>query len=135
MVLKLSVVATSTSMRDGRSARAQTIPESTDTSPDWMPCVMLGRSAARLSAGLATPANAVAVAEEARVARNPRRVSAPVEILTAIWPPQSNHGGPCAPFLTETRILCDDSVTPGHEAVTGSHSCATEPASERPLPP
>ena len=49
MVLKLSVVATSTCMRDGRSARAQTIPESADTSPDWTPWVMTGRSAARLT--------------------------------------------------------------------------------------
>src|SRR5262249_43448580 len=32
--LKLSVVAISTSMRAGRSARAQTMPESTETSPD-----------------------------------------------------------------------------------------------------
>jgi hypothetical protein len=31
---KLSLVATSTSMRDGRSARAQTTPESTEASPD-----------------------------------------------------------------------------------------------------
>jgi hypothetical protein len=46
--LKLSVVATSTSMRAGRSARAQTTPESTDTSPDWMPWVISGRSAAQL---------------------------------------------------------------------------------------
>src|SRR5262245_22541352 len=76
-----------------------------------MPWVMFGRSAARLSAGLAMPANAVAVAEDARVVRNRRRVSAPVEMLTAIGPPQSNHGGPCAPFLTETRTLCDDRMT------------------------
>ena len=48
MVLKLSVVAISTSMRAGRSARAQTTPESMETSPDWMPWVMSGRSAARL---------------------------------------------------------------------------------------
>jgi hypothetical protein len=48
MSLKLSVVATSTSMRDGRSARAQTTPESAETSPNWMPWVIRGRSAARL---------------------------------------------------------------------------------------
>ena len=59
MVLKLSVVATSTCMRDGRSARAQTIPESTDTSPDWMPWVMTGRSAARLRYGRAMPSRPV----------------------------------------------------------------------------
>ena len=48
MSLKLSVVAVSTSMRAGRSVRAQTTPESIETSPDWMPCVISGRSAARL---------------------------------------------------------------------------------------
>ena len=48
MSVKLSVVEASTSMRAGRSVRAQTTPESIDTSPDWMPCVMCGRSAARL---------------------------------------------------------------------------------------
>ena len=67
MVLKLSVVATSTSMREGRSARAQTTPESIDTSPDWMPWVMIGRSAARLKAGLAImPPTAVTAADAAR---------------------------------------------------------------------
>jgi hypothetical protein len=35
--LKLSVVATSTSMRDGLSARDHTIPASVETSPDWIP--------------------------------------------------------------------------------------------------
>jgi hypothetical protein len=48
MVLKLSVVAISANIRAGRSARAQTTAESLDTSPDWMPWVMSGRSAARL---------------------------------------------------------------------------------------
>jgi len=48
MCLKLSVVETSTSMRAGRSARAHTMPESTDTSPDCKPWVMRGRSAAKL---------------------------------------------------------------------------------------
>ena len=43
-VAKLSLVATSTSMRAGRSVRAQTTPESIETSPDCMPCVMRGRS-------------------------------------------------------------------------------------------
>jgi hypothetical protein len=36
-ILKLSVVATSTCIRDGLSARAHTIAESIDTSPDRMP--------------------------------------------------------------------------------------------------
>src|SRR5262249_26883241 len=48
MVLKLSDVATSANMRAGRSARAQITAESAETSPDWMPWVMSGRSAARL---------------------------------------------------------------------------------------
>ncbi len=39
MVLKLSTVETSTCIRDGRSARAQTMPESVVTSPDCTPCV------------------------------------------------------------------------------------------------
>jgi hypothetical protein len=48
MVLKLSVVAISASMRAGRSVRAQITPASVDTSPDCTPWVMSGRSAARL---------------------------------------------------------------------------------------
>jgi hypothetical protein len=35
-------------MRAGLSARAHTMPESVVTSPDWMPWVINGRSAARL---------------------------------------------------------------------------------------
>jgi hypothetical protein len=46
--LKLSVVATSMSMREGRSARAHTMLASPETSPDWTPWVIVGRSAARL---------------------------------------------------------------------------------------
>ena len=48
IILKLSVVATSTCMRDGRSDRAQTTPKSIDTSPDWTPWVIdrpVGRAA------------------------------------------------------------------------------------------
>src|SRR5438128_9013856 len=77
MVLKLSDVATSASMRAGRSARAQITAESVDTSPDWMPWVITGRSAARLRYGLATPPTAVADSDDAAVARNRRRVSNP----------------------------------------------------------
>src|ERR1700716_2184951 len=73
--LKLSVVATSTNMRDGRSARAHIIPESIETSPDWTPWVMRGRSAARLRAGLAIPTAATA-ADEAPAVRKRRRVRA-----------------------------------------------------------
>jgi hypothetical protein len=59
--------------RDGRSARAQTTPESTKTSPDWRPCVMTGRLLARLMNGRAIPPN---------VARKRRRVAAePIRIV------------------------------------------------------
>ncbi len=44
-----------------------------DTSPDWTPWVMSGRSAARLRYGLAMPPAAVIAAEAAVVARNRRR--------------------------------------------------------------
>ena len=61
MSRKLSVVAISTCMRDGRSARAHTTPKSAETSPDCTPWVMTGRSAARLRYGkasvLAAPAS------------------------------------------------------------------------------
>jgi hypothetical protein len=43
-----SVVATSTIICDGRSARAQTTPPSAPTSPDCTPWLTRGRSAARL---------------------------------------------------------------------------------------
>ena len=49
------VVATSTNIRAGRSARAQTTPESADTSPDCMPCVIRGRPGAKLKDGWAMP--------------------------------------------------------------------------------
>src|SRR5712672_3675077 len=75
IALKLSVVATSTSMREGRSDRAQTMPEPVDTSPDWMPWVITGRSAARLRYGLAMPPTAVTDSDDAAVATNRRRVS------------------------------------------------------------
>jgi hypothetical protein len=93
--LKLSVVATSTNMRDGLSARAHTIPESIETSPDWMPWVMRGRSAARLRAGLAIPTAAIA-ADDAPTVRKRRRVSALVRIAPAIGPPPANHAAEAA---------------------------------------
>src|SRR5262249_16511700 len=68
MFLKESVVAISTCMRAGRSARAQTMPQSVDTSPDCTPCVMIGRSAARLIAG-----QAIAAVEAETDLRNARR--------------------------------------------------------------
>jgi hypothetical protein len=43
-----SVVATSTIICEGRSARAHTTPPSAPTSPDCTPWVICGRSAARL---------------------------------------------------------------------------------------
>ena len=45
---KDSVVETSTSICEGRSARAHTTPPSVLTSPDCTPWVITGRSAARL---------------------------------------------------------------------------------------
>src|SRR5262245_23348243 len=112
MALKLSVVATSTSMRAGRSARAQTMPESTETSPDWMPWVMTGRSAARLSEGLAMPSSRPTAAVAPTADRNRRRVSdARLRMVTAIGPPPSNHGGPCVRRLTTTQRFDDDQTT------------------------
>src|SRR6516225_6211881 len=109
--LKLSLVATSTSMRDARSARAQTIAESTETSPDWTPWVMTGRSAARLSAGLAIPPAAAIAADEAAVVKKRRRVSDAPLRMTAIGPPPSNHlRESCPRRLTGTRHLCDSHV-------------------------
>src|SRR6516165_5151980 len=93
IVLKLSLVATSTSMRDGLSARAQTIAESTETSPDWTPWVITGRSAVRLNAGLAMPPAAAIAADEATVVKKRRRVSDAPLRMTAIGPPPSNHRG------------------------------------------
>src|SRR5262249_62033097 len=55
LFLKLSVVDQSIRARDGRSARAHTTAESTDTSPDCTPWLIDGRSAARLIVGFAIP--------------------------------------------------------------------------------
>ena len=111
MVLKLSVVAISTSMRAARSARAQTMPESTETSPDWMPWVMTGRSAARLSEGLAMPSSRPTAAVAPAADRKERRVSdARLRMVTAIGPPPSNHGGPCVRRLTATQRFDDGYV-------------------------
>src|SRR5712692_4969641 len=120
MVLKLSVVATSTSMRAARSARAHTMPESTDTSPDWMPWVMIGRSFARLREGLAMPPSTVTAAVAPAVDKNRRRVSdAPLRMVTAMGPPPSNHGGPCVRRLTTTRHLCVGYVNQGADVGLG----------------
>src|SRR5215217_7250874 len=89
MSLKLSVVATSTSIRDGRSARAHTTPDSTDTSPDWTPWVMTGRSSARLRYGRARLSIVVAAVVAAAVTRKRRRVSLAVGMGRALG--EQNH--------------------------------------------
>jgi hypothetical protein len=61
-----SVVATSTSICDGRSARAHTTPPSVPTSPDCTPWAICGRSAARLSEGIAVTPSALAPVERKR---------------------------------------------------------------------
>src|SRR5262249_32000940 len=82
----------------GLSARAQTIAESTERSPDWTPWVMTGRSAARLSAGLAMPPAAAITADEAAGVKKRRRVSDAPLRMTAIGPPPSNQRrGSCPP--------------------------------------
>src|SRR5712671_6299087 len=73
LFLKLSVVDQSIRARDGRSARAHTTAESTDTSPDCTPWLIEGRSAARLTFGRAIPP-AAAIPATADVFRNRRRV-------------------------------------------------------------
>src|SRR5260370_32111806 len=59
--------------RDGRSARAHTTAESTDTSPDCTPWLIEGRSAARLTVGRAMPP-AATIPAAADVFRKRRRV-------------------------------------------------------------
>src|SRR5579862_2400041 len=110
MSRKLSVVATSTSMREGRSARAQTTPESIDTSPDCTPWVICARSGAKLSEGRARPPIAVTAADAAAVFKSARRVNAARRRI-AIWPPPSQGGGKCSLILTKARMLCDDRMT------------------------
>ena len=68
---KLSVVDQSIRARDGRSARAHTTAESSETSPDCTPWLMDGRSAARLTSG----AEILAIPAMAEVFRNRRRVN------------------------------------------------------------
>src|SRR5258705_10429195 len=60
-------------MREGLSARAHTMPESTDTSPDWMPWVISGRSAARLRYGRLIPPSVEMAVDAAAVFKNRRR--------------------------------------------------------------
>src|SRR5262245_20585437 len=91
MVLKLSVVATSASMRAGRSARAQITAESSETSPDWMPWVMTGRSAARLRYGLRTTADIVV--DAAAVARNRRRDRGMRTVMETLQLPERGEDG------------------------------------------
>src|SRR5213079_2968795 len=80
---KDSVVATSTIICAGRSARAQTTPPSAPTSPDCTPWVITGRSAARLKYGMAMiPAPVTAVE-----ARNFRReiLRENLTVMQASW--------------------------------------------------
>ncbi len=75
MVLKLSTVEHSTCIRDGRSARAHTTAESAETSPEAIPLVICGRSAARLRYGLARPPNPASATVAAEWTSNRRLVS------------------------------------------------------------
>src|SRR5215468_987818 len=75
LFLNLSVVDQSIRARDGRSARAHTTAESTDTSPDCTPWLIEGRSAARLTIGRARPPPAATIPAAADVFRNRRRVN------------------------------------------------------------
>src|SRR5215472_13228834 len=70
--LKDSVVATSTIICEGRSARDQITPPSAPTSPDCTPWVIAGRSAARDRYGLATRLTPVAAAVERKRRREIR---------------------------------------------------------------
>src|SRR3981189_103120 len=105
--LKLSVVATSTSMRAGRSARAHTTPESTDTSPDWTPWLICGRSAARLIEGRGMPPAAVSALEAPAMARKRRRLG--------LWDGRRVIGMDALPEALIMRLLCllgrDDETT------------------------
>src|SRR5262245_57562159 len=118
MCRKLSVVETSTSMREGRSARAHTMPESVDTSPDCKPWVICGRSPAKLRLGLATPSMTVAAAAAPADDRKLRRDGvAPTDMRIAIGPPQADSRatmpapGDSAPTLMRQR---DDSAPTRH---------------------
>src|SRR6478735_5664202 len=71
---KDSVVDTSTSISEGRSARDHTTPLSVLTSPDCTPCGTRGRSAARLRYGVAMVPSAAALAVEIKRRREIRRV-------------------------------------------------------------
>ena len=100
-------------MRAGRSARAHTMPESTETSPDCRPCVMRGRSAAKLRAGLATPSidcrrsRRTGRRQERFGATEPRRQAceSPLGLLKPI------RAGRCPRRLTARRQWCDSDVT------------------------
>jgi hypothetical protein len=70
MSLKLSVVAISRRILDGRSERAQSTAESIETSPLCTPWLISGRSAARLRYGFASVTAASVVA----LVRSRRRV-------------------------------------------------------------
>ena len=92
MSRNVSLVATSTSIRAGRSARAQTTPESADTTPDCMPCVICGRPGAKLKEGYAMPPIAVQAAVATVLLITARRVNAVrFRTVMAIGPPPSKR--------------------------------------------
>jgi hypothetical protein len=69
------------------------MPEPTDTSPDCMPCVIRGRSGAKLKDGHAMPPIAVQAVVATELFNTARRVNATrFRIVTAIGPPPSKHG-------------------------------------------
>ena len=98
--------------RAGRCAPTRR-PKSAVTSPDCRPCVMRGRSAARLTAGRAIPPSAVSPADAAPATRSRRRVSAGV---CRTWTGQLAscrriRCGGWRRFLTTPLRLCDSCVT------------------------
>src|SRR5512140_2791242 len=127
MSLKLSLVATSTSMRDGRSVRAQTTPESIETSPDCTPCVIRGRSLARLMNGRQIPPSVLKAVASALVARKRRREAAPIRIVMEVSASRLNAEA-CSCPLTNPRRLHDGSVTTWDNWHSGA--CGSAPGAE-----
>jgi hypothetical protein len=86
--LKFSLVEISNVSRDGRSARAHNTPRSIETSPDWRPCVITGRSFARLINGRAMLPTAVsAVVAPAETKKRRRETFGPMRsVIRALSP-------------------------------------------------
>src|SRR5262249_56366155 len=74
-LVRRAVVSNPTSIHDGLSVRAKWTPEAAVTSPDCRPCVIRGRSLARLTKGRAMPPTVVSAVAAALVATNRRRVA------------------------------------------------------------